>query len=153
MEKIEVLRKSELFSRLDDKQLKEVAKMCAREVFEAGQTLYKQDKFVEKIFVIEEGLVAIILEVGPMAQRQVQSATDFEVVGWSAIIDPHIATATVKALEKTSALSFKGEDLSDLCLTKPEIGCRVSRGLARVIAKRLRQAYVQLLGVCGTEDR
>lgn len=151
MEKIDVLKKSELFGRLEDKHLKEVAKMCTREVFEAGQVLHRQDKFVEKVFVIEEGLVAIILEVGPMAQRQVQSASDFEVVGWSAVIDPHIATATVKALEKTIVLAFKGEDLADLCFTKPEIGCRVSRGLARVIAKRLRQAYVQLLGVCSEE--
>lgn len=153
MEKVDVLKKSELFNRLEDKQIKEMAKLCTREVFEAGQILHKQDKFVDKIFVIEEGLVAIILEVGPMAQRQVQSASDYEIVGWSAVIDPHIATATVKALEKTTVLAFKGEDLADLCFTKPEIGCRVSRGLARVIAKRLRQAYVQLLGVCGEDEK
>ncbi|MFC1910646.1 Crp/Fnr family transcriptional regulator [Chloroflexota bacterium] len=151
MEKTEVLKKSELFNRLDEKQLNEIANMCEAEVFEAGQTLYKQDKFLEKIYVIQEGLVAIILEVGPMAQRQVQSASVYEVVGWSAVLEPHIATATVKALEKTTALSFKGEDLADLCFVKPEIGCRVSRGLARVIAKRLRQAYIQLLGVCSDE--
>lgn len=152
MDKIEVLKRAELFNRLDEQQLKEVANMCTREVFEAGQVLYKQDKFLEKLYVIEEGLVAIILEVGPMAQRQVQSASVYEVVGWSAVLEPHIATATVKALEKTTALAFKGEDLADTCFVKPEIGCRVSRGLARVIAKRLRQAYVQLLGVCSDEE-
>jgi len=147
LEKLEVLKKSELFNRLDDEQLSEVAKMCTPEEFEAGEIIYKQDKLVDKIYVIEEGLVAIILEVGPMAQRQVQAAANFEVVGWSAVIEPHISTATIKALEKTRVLAFKGQDIGDLCFNRPEIGCRVSRGVARVIAKRLREAYQQCLGV------
>ncbi|MFC2002827.1 Crp/Fnr family transcriptional regulator [Chloroflexota bacterium] len=147
LEKLEVLQKCEMFRALDDAQLQVVEKMCTHKVFELGEIIYKQDKIVDKLYVIGEGLVAIILEVGPLAQRQVQAAANFEVLGWSAMIAPHLSTATIKALEKTKVLVFNGQELRDLCLTYPEIGCRVSRGVARVIATRLRHAYTQLLGV------
>jgi signal-transduction protein with cAMP-binding, CBS, and nucleotidyltransferase domain len=136
-----------MFRALDDKQLREVEKMCDYEEFEAGTIICKQGFKEEKLYVIEYGTVGIILEVGPLAQRQVQAVTDFDVFGWSSMLDPYICTATVKALEKTRALAFGGQELSGLCVTRPEIGCRVSRGIARVVAMRLRQAYIQLVGV------
>jgi len=147
MKEFDVLRKCDMFRALDDKQLREVEKMCNPEEFEAGVIICKQGFKEERLYVIEHGVVGIILEVGPLAQRQVQAVTDYEVFGWSAMLDPYICTATVKALEKTKVLAFDGQELSSLCLTKPEIGCRISRGIARVVAMRLRQAYAQLLGV------
>ena len=147
MSKFDVLRKCDMFRALDDKQLREVEKMCDYEEFEASIIICKQGSKEEKLYVLEYGTVGIILEVGPLAQRQVQAVTDFEVFGWSAMLDPYICTATVKALEKTRALAFDGQELSGLCVTKPEIGCRISIGIARVVAMRLRQAYIQLVGV------
>lgn len=147
MGKIEVLKKCDMFRTLNGAQLQIVEKMCTPQVFEPGEILFRQDRTLDKLYVIEEGLVAIILEVGPLAQRQVQAATNFDVVGWSAMIEPHIATATAKALEKTKVLAFNGQELHNLCLTKPEVGCRISRGVARVVAVRLRHAFDQLIGV------
>ncbi len=147
MKKFDVLRKCEVFRALDDKQLREVEKMCESTEFEAGVIICKQSRKEEKLYVIENGTVGIILEVGPLAQRQVQAVADFEAFGWSSMLDPYVCTATVKALEKTKVLAFDGKELSSLCTTKPEIGCRISRGIARVVATRLRQAYAQLLGV------
>ena len=147
MDKLDVLRKCDMFSKLDDMQLAEVAKMCSSEVFKPGAIIAKQNTKETKLYVIEKGLVAIILETGPISQRQVQGASDYEVVGWSSMLDPQIATATVKATEKTTVLAFEGAYLHGLCLSRPDIGCRVSRGVARVVASRLRNAYDQLLGV------
>lgn len=147
MDKLEVLRKSELFSELDDEQLSVVEKMCTCEVFEPGAIICKQDRKENKIYVIEEGLVAIILEVGPLSQRQIQAASNFEVVGWSALIEPYICTATVKAIEKTKVLVFDAHELGRLFRTEPDIMYKVGSAVAYVVAKRLRHAYTQLLGV------
>ena len=147
MEKIEVLKRSELFRELPDEQLSVVEKMCTAKVFETGTTICKQGHTEGKTYVIEDGLVGIFVEVGPLALRQVQAVSNFETFGWSAVIPPRTCTATVKALEKTKVLVFSGQELADLCHTKPEIGCKVGRAIARVVATRLRQAYTQLLGV------
>jgi len=147
MDKLDVLRKCDVFSRLDDMQLAEVAKMCTPEVFKPGTIIANQDRKEAKLYVIEEGLVAIILESGPLSQRQVQAASNYEVLCWSAMLEPHICTATVKAMEKTKVLAFDGAYLHGLCLSRPDIGCRVSHGIARVVATRLQNAYNQLLGI------
>lgn len=147
MDKIEVLKRSDLLRDMTDEQLGVLEEMCTPEMFEPGTIISKQGRIEEKVYIIEEGLVGIILEVGPLAQRQVQAVCDFETFGWSGMIQPHTSTATVKAIEKTKVLGFDGQQLCDLCLTKPEIGCKLGRAMARVVATRLRQAYTQLLGV------
>ncbi len=149
MTKTEVLRKCDVFTALNDEELREIENICKIEEFEAGTIICKQGSKEKNLYVIEHGTVGIILEVGPLAQRQVQAVTDHEAFGWSAMLEPYICTATVKALEKTQVLSLNGQGLSALCSTKPSIGYKVLTGIARVIALRLRQAYIQLLGVTG----
>src|SRR4030042_7117924 len=112
--KLQVLKKCDLFKHLNDAQLAIVEKMCVSEVFEPGTTICKQDKKGEKAYVVEDGLVGIILEVGPLSYRQVQSASNYDVFGWSAMIEPFRYTATVKAIKKTTALAFNGKQLHDL---------------------------------------
>lgn len=147
MDKLEVLRKSELFRELNDEQLGILAGMCTSQVFEPGAIICRQDSKQDKIYVIEDGLVAIILEVGPLSQRQVQAASNFEVIGWSALIAPYISTATAKAMEKTKVLVFDAYEMGRLFRTKPDIMYKVGSAVACVVAKRLRHAYTQLLGV------
>ncbi len=63
------------------------------------------------------------------------------------MIQPYLCTATVKALEKTKVIAIGGRELAALCLAQPEIGCKIFRAIARMVAKRLHEAYTQLLGV------
>ena len=147
MDTIEVLRKSDLFRGLNDEQLRVLEKMATPCVFEPGTIINKQGTKLDNVYLIEEGLVAILLELGSLSERQLQAASNFEILGWSAMIEPHISTATAKAIEKTKVLAFNGKKLCDLCLTKPELGCIICRAVAHVLATRLHSAYNQLLGV------
>ncbi len=151
MEKIEVLKRSDLFRTLDDDELGLVAAIGEELEFDAGAIICKQGPLLDRIYVIKEGAVAIILEVGPMAERQVQAATQFESLGWVAMIPPYPCTATAKTLEKTKLIGFGRDELYGLCTAKPEVGFKVLQALACVMSGRLRQAYTQLLGVTGSE--
>ena len=147
MDKIEVLKRSDLFRELDDEHLALAGETGNDQVFDGGTVIYKQGSTADLIYVIEEGLVGIILEVGPLSQRQVQAAANFESFGWSAMIPPYTRTATVKTLEQTKVIVFDGRELTAFCTAHGEEGFKIMQALARVIAERLRQAYVQLLGV------
>lgn len=151
MDKLEILKKSEVFHSLTDEQLKLVQKACTSETFEPGAIIFKQDTKLDKIFVIEEGLVGIFLELGPLSQRQVQSASNFEVVGWSALTPPYISTATAKALEKTKVIVVDANELARLFRSNPEIMYKVGSAVACLVARRLRSAYNQLLGVASQD--
>ena len=147
MDRLAVLKKSELFADLDDKELRIIEAMMKPKQVAPGAVVCKQGKPEETIYIVEDGAVAIILEVGPMSQRQVQAACNYESFGWSALVEPYMCTASVKATEKTRLLGFNAEGLKDLCKSRPDIGCKIYHNVARVVAKRLRQAYIQLVGV------
>jgi CRP-like cAMP-binding protein len=147
MEVKEVLKRSDVFHYLADKELEAMAKMCSPEIFEAGAIICKQDKDEENIYIIEEGLVSILLELGPTEKRQIQTASNFECIGWSATIPPFRCTATVKALEKTKTLVFNGKELRNLIYTNPKLCAEIAGGVAFVISQRLRAAFTQLMGV------
>jgi len=147
MDKLEVLKRSDVFRELNDEQIGLVGEICDCEVYEPGAIIHRANTIIDRLYVIEEGLVAIIVEPGPLSQRQLQAACEFETFGWEATIPPHMATATARALEKTNVLVFKGQDLLGLCKTNCYMGCIVYRGIARVVAHRLQAAYMQLLGV------
>ncbi|MFH1015485.1 MAG: cyclic nucleotide-binding domain-containing protein [Chloroflexota bacterium] len=151
MNKIDVLKKCTFFSDLTDEQLKHLAGMASTQTFEVGEALAKQGRTQDKMYVIEDGLVGLYLELGPMTHRQLQAASNCDVVGWSAMLPPHRSTTTAKAIETTKVLVFHGTDLIGLCHTMPPIGCKVHRGLASVVAERLHYAYTQLMGVTSQE--
>ena len=147
MEKIEVLKRCPMFRELDEEQLKIIADMAIIEVYEVGESLGKQGRSQEKAFVVEDGLVGIYLELGPMMHRQIQAASNFELVCWSAILPPHRMYTTVRAIETTKVLAFNGKELAQLCQTHPPIGCKMHRSVAQTVANRLNSAYTQLMGV------
>ena len=147
MDKIEVLKRADLFRELSDEHIKLVAEMCYPEVFNPGAIIHRQNTILDKIRIIEEGLVALVLDLSPLSQRQLTAATNFETIGWSAVVPPHLATTTAKAIEKTKVLTFNGQDICNLCDTNCRVGCTVYRGVARVVADRLQAAFMQCLGV------
>jgi CRP/FNR family cyclic AMP-dependent transcriptional regulator len=146
MDVIEVLRKSDVFHYLDENDLKVVAEMCVCEEFKPGEIIFRQGKDAEKIYVIEEGLVSLLLEMGPTDKRQIQAASNFECFGWAATIPPYRRLNMAKALEKTKVLVFDGKELRNLVNTNPKLCAEIAGGVAYVISQRLRAAFSQLMG-------
>ncbi len=147
MSKFDVLKKYPFAGEFSDEQLKAIAKLAKEETYEAGDFLIKQGRTIEKLFLIEHGLVGIYLELGPISHRLLQSASDFEVVGWTSMLPPYHARATAKAIETTKVLALNSKGMIALCNKNPEIGNIVYRRLATLIALRLDSAFIQLMGV------
>ncbi len=147
MEKIEILKRCLVFRELDEEQLKVIADMATAEVYEVGESLGKQGRRQEKVFIIEDGLVGIYLELGPMMHRQIQAASNLELVCWSGVLPPHRMSSTVRAIETTKVLAFEGKEFGQACQTNPQIGYKIHRGIAQTIVNRLNNAYTQLMGV------
>jgi CRP/FNR family cyclic AMP-dependent transcriptional regulator len=147
MTKFDVLKRCSMFRDLSDERLKTIAKLAKEETYEVGELLVKQGRTAEKLFLIEDGLVGIYLELGPITHRMLQAASEFEVIGWTSMLPPYRARATVKAIETTRALAFRAKALIALCEKNPEIGTEIYRGLAALMAMRLNSAFIQLMGV------
>jgi CRP-like cAMP-binding protein len=151
MSKFEVLKRCSLVRNLSDEQLKTIAKLSKEETYEVGELLVKQGRTAEKLFLIKDGLVGIYLELGPITHRLLQTASEFEVVGWTSMLPPYRARATAKAIETTRALAFNAKGLIALCEKNPELCSQIYRSLATLIALRLNNAFIQLMGVASQD--
>ena len=147
MNKLEVLEKSDLFGGLDNEQLSLVAELCTSEVFESGETICKQGKKLDKLYIIEDGLAGVFLELGPTTRRQIRASSRFETFGWSALLPSRRSGTTSVALERTKVLACDGQELVNLCRSNHDICFKVQGGLLQVVLGRLDNAYVQLMGV------
>ncbi len=151
MERIEVLRRCDLFKDLDEFELLAVEKAGTTQTFKPGERITEQDDTARSIYVIEDGAAAIILELNALTQRQVQAAGRYDVVGWSALTRPPVYTATTKALDTMKVIKFDADELNQLFKSSPDIGHKVLSGVAETVARRLSHAYAQLLGVSEDE--
>ena len=147
MTTVEVIKKSDVFGYLSKEDLEEVAKLCRVEEFEVGTIIFRQDTASTDMYVVEDGLVSIMLELGPTDRRQIQAVTDFGCFSWTAAVPPYHHVCTAKTIERTKLLAFDGRQLRDLIDTNPRLCAEVMAGIANVISAKLRMAYTQLMGV------
>jgi CRP-like cAMP-binding protein len=124
-----------------------VAKLCRTEEFEAGTIIFKQDTAATDMYIVAEGLVSTMLELGPTDRRQIQAISDFGSFSWTAAIPPYRHVSTAKAIENTTVIAIDGKQIRDLVNTNPRLCAEVISGIAYVISQKLRMSFTQLMGV------
>ncbi len=114
--------------------------------YTAGQTIISMGDPSLRVFVIKSGRVGIMIQV-PHKNSVILTLGSGDLFSWSALVKPHIETATARALEDTEALGISGRALMDICEQDPRFGYDLYRTLTHVITARLRAARLQLLDV------
>ena len=147
MEVTDVMKKSDVFGDLSMEDIQEVAKLCRVEEFEAGTTIFRQDSASTDMYIVEDGLVSILLELGQTDRRQLQAATNFQCFSWTAAVPPFTHVSMAKAIERTRVLAFDGKQLRGIINTNPRLCAEIMAGIAKVIASKLRMSFSQLMGV------
>ncbi|MDD5288715.1 MAG: cyclic nucleotide-binding domain-containing protein [Dehalococcoidales bacterium] len=144
---MEVLERSKLLPGADIKQLNRLASLVTEVEYKPGETIITERDEAKKLYVIEEGLVAIILELGAGKEYRIQTASNFEVLGWSAIVPPYSYQFTVRAIERTRVLAFNGQELRSLGQNDRDMGYAIYAGIVGVMAERLHNTYLQFIGI------
>ncbi|MDD5095296.1 MAG: cyclic nucleotide-binding domain-containing protein [Dehalococcoidia bacterium] len=154
MDKIEVLRKaaerwtkSVSLPMATDDQIQALAGLCTQVEYEAGKIIEMAGAEAKKFYVIGEGLVSISIDLGRGHERKIQTASRYEVVGWSALVPPYRYRSTITAVEKTKMLVFNGQDLRKLHRKNPALAYALYVGLTEVLAERLHNTFLQLADI------
>ena len=114
----------------------------------AGSLLMEAGKACEAIFYVLEGDVIVRVEDETSAPTMVEVLPAGSLVGWSALVPPHAATASLSCITDSVLLRLDGAELRRLCEAHPRAGYRVLLNLASVISDRLataRSRYAALL--------
>ncbi len=142
------LRGTDIFAGLSDSSLEQIAKFCKQRLCQAGEYSAVEGEMIDQLLIVNGGKVAIEMRVNVPPHTHtvtVTTLTKGSVGAWSALVPPHVLTASVKCIERTPMISIAASDLQRIFEEEPSIERIVMRNLAGVISSRLRQSRTQLV--------
>lgn len=141
---LEALRKSDLFEGLSDEELVTIAKIAREETYDAGVIIFRENDLAHDLFIVREGRVAILIDIGRGAHTVVGTVGRNNSFGWSAMVPPHIRTGTTKTMEKTRVIVISGQEFRSLCRTDCHTCYTVMEKLAMIVSHRLTDTRLRL---------
>ncbi len=146
----ELLRRFPFFNFMDDKQLKAVA-MIAEEKTYTNEDVVANNTPASKLFFLVEGTASyyyvVTTEHDPY-YKQDYFISDFnpgEIFGISALIEPFVFTASVRAEKTCRLIEIDATALRALCEVDTRLNCGLMRAVAKAAMERLQHTRVQLI--------
>ena len=123
---------------------------CAKNTrTEAGQFLFQAGENADRFYLIRQGKVAVELYAKPHRPITIQTLGPDELLGWSWLIPPYRWHLAARAEEPVVALSFDGKCIRCKFDKDPKLGYEFYRRFALIMAQRLEETFLQMLGICG----
>jgi CRP-like cAMP-binding protein len=149
MEKIDILRRTDIFYDLSAAQLEMLASICEERVVKLGDIIFEENNQGDEMFIIARGAVEILVDPsivgGPGAKKRgsmpvtIATLRSGQTFGEIALVDQGLRTASARCAEtETQLLSIQRGKFMKLCDTYPEMGYRVMRNIAADLAFKIR---------------
>jgi len=140
----EVLRSYAYFQWATDDSLSTMAMVSNDVEFEAGQELFKPGEPADFMYVLTEGEVAIQYAASDGKRRTVDTLGPGDLILWSAVVDPFVATAFGVASTACKAVSIDAARLRQLMDEDGDLRNSLMTQIVKVTAARLKGAREQL---------
>ena len=119
---------------------------------ESGTELTREGQVTEAFSIVLGGRVALRMLVPERGMVTILTVEPGDVVGWSAIVPPHRATATAIAIEPVRLVELPGDDLRDLLRADHGLAAAVYPRLLQAVGRRLAATRMQLLDLFAREE-
>jgi len=138
------MHKQPFVAELQPEHQAKLATLAKRVHFATDQVIFHEGDEYSVFYLLEEGMVALELEV-PGHVLRVQTLYTGDVFDWSALL-PHTGKHfQARALNPVTALAFEGEQLLASFRSNPEFGLAFMLRLMAVVSERLRNTRLQLV--------
>ena len=149
----EVLRRLPVFAGVSPGALTDIAMFCREVHVEAGAYVFEEGEEAENIYLILEGQVDLLMSIDLYNKSRVDIETiiEGELLGWSAIIEPHIYKLSSVALSDVRVVAIDGMSLRDYLSEDPAAGLAFMMNLASVISERLTKMRLRFMSLVTPE--
>ena len=157
----EIIRRYPFFAGLNHDQLVTLAKTGEVLNVAMDHIFFREDDTMEAFYLIIKGSVSIFVSVpdsnvkhgisgqitGDLVTQDVivSAIGTGDIFGWSALIEPYVASAGAKALTPCYVIAFNTNTLHDIFKEQPEFGYLMSQKAGHVIRGRLRDLRIESL--------
>ena len=136
-----------IFGSLTEEQRQRVGSLERAETYEAGAVICKQGAEARRLYLVEEGQVAVECELQNGKRIPISSVSAGGAFGWSALVRPYLFTATVVALSRTRVRAIEREALLALMRSDSRMGLLIMQDIASITASRLRNLELEMIGL------
>lgn len=139
MEVVTMLKQVDLFRGLNNSQLALVGQIANQEDFTDGDVIFEQGDLADKMYIVSEGQVEVIVEYSDGQHASVVFLGTGQIIGEMTLVDEGKRSATVKASGKMTRLySIPNKKFTTLCRTNTDIGYIIMRNIAQDMSFKLR---------------
>jgi len=143
------LKKSQLFWSLSDAQIDRLMEIYHEESYRAGERILAEGESSSNLHIVEEGKVALMMEIRIGARTKKQAVIDVigtgQAFGWTSVADKPVPTSlSAVCIEDARVLSFPGNLVRKLCSEDPDLDHKVMQELLRLVSDRLSSAKATL---------
>ena len=150
MERVNILKQTDIFYDLTSAQLEMIASICQERTVRAGEILFQENTPGTEMYAIVRGEIEILLDpslVGGVTTRKgsgpvtIATLREGQTFGEMALVDQGLRSASARgAADNTKLLIIPRQKLLTLCETYPELGYRIMRNMAADMAFKVRNS-------------
>ena len=149
----ELVRRFPFFASLTDEEIKSIAMISEEEKYEANTFIFRERDQAEKLLVLIEGSVDIMVNTDEegLERETVSTLTHGDVFCWSAVVEPNVLTASALAATPVTVVAIDGAGLRAMFELDCHLGYRILQKSAEIISSRLRDTRIQMLSLVPQE--
>ena len=139
------------FADFNRDQISTLANVAEGVTKQTGEYIFHEGDDLEYFYIVIEGAVGVVYEAPQMEGDEQKKDILFSAVGpggtfaWSALVPPHKATASSKALSPCWLVSFDRKKLIEKFEKDYEFGYRMLTKVAQISRDRLRDTRIESL--------
>lgn len=145
VERIEILKQSLIFSRLNLDELAELARLAMEKEVEAGEYVFWEEDAPDWFYIVSEGRVKVLKSTSLGKELIIAFFGPGEMFGEVAVFSGKPYPASAQAMERTKVLGIKREDFLSFLTRHPQIALRI----INILGERLREAQNRIRDLVG----
>ena len=140
----EILANIPLFNTLTPKELRVLEKVVHVRTYKPGDTVFVETEPGVGMYVVRSGRVNIVLQHRTDNRIVLAELEPGDFFGEMALMGDTARSATAVAVDDVELIGFFHPDLMEIINLHPQMGAKISFGLAKTLADRLRFTNTQL---------
>lgn len=138
------------FSSLDETRLEKVSKFTTEVSILAGESLFQENQPADRFYILMNGCVELFYVVEERGIKNARKELTFhfvnpgEVIGISALLEPHVHIATARALKNSRIIQIDAKGLLKECEEDTELCYLLVKQVAHTAIERLGATRLQL---------
>ncbi len=135
-DRLDILRRSPVFSDLNKKQLVELSRLCVSRHVKSGECLYFEGDLVESLYVVAEGRVKVLKHSPSGKDFIVAFSAPGAMLGNVALLSGKPHPTSAQAVIDTSALVIGKDDFLSFVSEHLELGFKILERMLHVVGMR-----------------